>query len=139
MEVSKAIRTAYYGALNGVISVPVFDVYALPEGQTKPYVLLSTQTSNQITNKSCKRFNATILVDVVTESKDPIGREQAEDIAEEIDNIINPDTFVDLDLSAYGYQLGNTIRESDTDSNLMNGNLYIYRKLITYNHLINKL
>lgn len=142
---SKAIRFGYYDALFGIVTsnsvaVPIFDVYAVPEDVDKPYILLSTQTANQLTIKRCKRFNATILIDIVTGGLNSMaGRIQAEDIAEQIDSIINPDTFEDLDLTAYGYQLANTETESDTDSSLQNGSEYIYRKLIRYNHLIVKL
>jgi putative aminopeptidase FrvX len=78
------------------------------------------------------------LVDVVTGSKDPKGRGDAEDIAEQVNNIINPDTFIDLDLSAYGYQLGNTRLENDTDISSKNNNGYVFRKLLRYSHLIIK-
>lgn len=144
MELSKAIRTAYFNALDGNVIynagiVPVFDAYAVPDGVSYPYILLSSQTSNQLQIKRCKRFNSSIIVDVVTGSTDPIGRSDAEDIAEQIDDIINPDTFIDLDLSSYGYQLGNTTRDGDNDLSDKNNIYYIYRKLITYNHLIVKL
>lgn len=144
MELSKAIRTAYFTALDGQITfnsnvVPVFDAYAVPDGVSYPYILLSSQTSNQLQIKRCKRYNSSILVDIVTGSTDPIGRSDAEDIAEQVDAIINPGTFVDLDLSSYGYQLGNTTRDNDTDLTDKNNIYYIYRKLLTYNHLIVKL
>lgn len=144
MELSKAIRTAYYTALNNNITfnalpVPVFDAYALPDGVPYPYILLSSQTSNQLSIKRCKRYNASILIDVVTGSADPIGRSDAEDIAEQIEDIVNPDTFLDPDLSTYGYQLGNTTRESDNDLTDKNNIYYVYRKLLTYSFLIVKL
>lgn len=144
MELSKAIRTAYYTALNGNVTynggdVPVFDAYAIPEGITYPYILLSSQTSNQLNIKRCKRYNASILIDIVTGSTDPIGRSDAEDIAEQIENIVNPDTFIDPDLSAYGYQLGNTTREGDNDLSDKNNIYYVYRKLLTYSFLAVKL
>jgi len=144
MELSKAIRTAYFTALNGNVIfnsnvVPVFDAYAIPDGVTYPYVLLSSQTSNQLSIKRCKRYNASILIDIVTGSTDPIGRSDAEDIAEQIENIVNPDTFIDPDLSAYGYQLGNTTREGDNDLSDKNNIYYIYRKLLTYSFLAVKL
>lgn len=144
MELSKAIRTAYFTALDGNIThnaqvVPVYDAFAIPDGVTYPYILLSSQTSNQLSIKKCKRYNASILIDIVTGSTDPIGRSDSEDIAEQVDDIINPDTFQDLDLSAYGYQLGNTTRESDNDLSDKNNIYYIFRKLLTYNHLIVKL
>lgn len=144
MEISKAVRTAYFTALNGNITfnsnvVPVFDAYAVPDGIPYPYILLSSQTSNQLTIKRCKRYNASILIDIVTGSTDLIGRSDAEDIAEQVEDIVNPDTFIDLDLSAYGFQLGNTTRDNDTDLTDKNNIYYIYRKLLTYNHLIVKL
>jgi len=144
MELSKAIRTAYFTALNGNVTyngndVPLFDAYAVPDGISYPYILLSSQTSNQLRIKRCKRYNASILIDIVTGSTDPIGRSDAEDIAEQIENIINPDTFIDPDLSAYGYQLGNTTREGDNDLSDKNNIYYIYRKLLTYSFLAVKL
>lgn len=142
MELSKAIRTAYFTALNGNIIfdskiVPVFDAYALPDGIPYPYILLSIQTSNQLSIKRCKRYNASILIDIVTGSTDPIGRSDTEDIAEQIEDIINPDSFVDL--TATDYQIGNTIRESDNDLTDKNNIYYIYRKLLTYSFLAVKL
>lgn len=144
MELSKAIRTAYFTALNGNVTfnsniVPVFDAYAIPDGVTYPYILLSSQTSNQLSIKRCKRYNASILIDIVTGSTDTIGRSDAEDIAEQIENIINPDTFTDPDLSTYGYQLGNTTREGDNDISDKNNIYYVYRKLLTYSFLAVKL
>ena len=144
MELSKAVRSAYYTALDGQITfdsnvVPVFDAYAVPDDVKYPYILLSSQTSTQLTIKRCKRYNASILIDIVTGSTDLIGREYTEDIAEQIDSIINPDTFEDIDLSEYGYQLGNTTRDGDNDLTDKNGLYYIYRKLLTYNFLIIKI
>jgi len=71
MELSKAVRTAYFTALDGNVTfnalpVPVFDAYALPDGVSYPYILLSSQTSNQLTIKRCKRYNTSVLVDIVT-------------------------------------------------------------------------
>lgn len=141
MELSKAIRTAYYTALNGNVTfnsndVPVFDAFAIPDGVSYPYILLSSQTSNQLRIKRCKRYNTSILIDIVTGSTDPIGRSDAEDIAEQVDNIVSPDTFKDLDLSAYDYQICDTYRDNDTDLSDKNNIYYIFRKLLTYNHLV---
>lgn len=144
MELSKAVRTAYFTALDGniifnSIAVPVYDAYAVPDGIPYPYILLSSQTSNQLSIKRCKRYNVSVIVDIVTGSTDVIGRSDAEDIAEQIEDIINPDDFTDLDLSANGYQLGNTSRDNDTDLTDKNNIYYIYRKLLTYSHLAVKL
>lgn len=140
MEVSKALRFAYYDALSAQISVPIFDVFALPEDTPYPYILLSTQTSVQMGIKRCKAYDATMLIDIVTGGPGVAsGRIQAEDLAEQIEDIVNPDTLVDLDLRANGYAIGFTTREMDTDLSSMNGTVNIYRKLIRYKHLISKL
>lgn len=144
MELSKAIRTAYFTALDGNILfeskvVPVFDAFALPEGIPYPYILLSSQTSVQGNLKRCKRYNASILIDIVTGSTDPIGRSDAEDISEQIEDIINPDSFADLNVNANGYDIGNTSRAGDNDLSDKNGVYYIFRKLITYDHIITKI
>lgn len=145
MSLSKAIRFAYNDALFGPVKigdipVPIFDVFAMPENVPYPYILLSTQTSFQRVVKRCKIYNASILIDIVTGSNDNSGgRIQAEDIAEQIEDIINPDTFEDLDLTSYGYSIGDTTRESDTDLSNMSNGIYIQRKLIRYSHIISKL
>lgn len=144
MELNKAIRTAYFAALNGNVTfnsnvVPVFDAYAIPDDVVYPYILLSSQTSIQLRIKRCKRYNSSILIDIVTGSTDPIGRSDSEDIAEQVEDIVNPDTYEDLDLSAYGYQLGNTFLDGDTDFTDKNNIYYIYRKLLTYSFLAVKL
>lgn len=144
MELNKAIRTKYFEMLNGQVSfnsqiVPVFDAFAIPDGVKYPYILLSSQTSNQLQIKRCKRYNSSILIDIVTGSTDPIGRSDSEDIAEQIENIVNPDSFIDPNLSAYGYQLGNTFLESTNDLTDKNNIYYIYRKLLTYSFLAVKI
>lgn len=144
MELSKAIRVGYFNALDGNVTyngfdVPVFDAYALPEGISYPYILLSSQTSVQGNLKRCKRYNASILIDIVTGSTDPIGRSDSEDIAEQIEDIINPDSFEDLNINLNGYDIGNTSRAGDNDLSDKNGIYYIFRKLITYDHIITKL
>lgn len=144
MELSKAIRTGYFNALDGNLTfnsivVPVFDAYAVPDGVSYPYILLSSQTSTQGNLKRCKRYNASILIDIVTGSTDPIGRSDAEDISEQIEDIINPDSFEDLNININGYDIGNTSRSGDNDLSDKNGIYYIFRKLITYDHIITKI
>lgn len=139
MELSKAVRTGYYQALNGVISAPVYDAFAVPEQPQYPYVLISSQTSVQRTIKRCKAYDITIVIDIVTGSQSQIGMSQAEDIAEEIENIVNPDTYVDLDITAYGYKIGNTFRVGDNNLTARNDLYYVYRKIITMAHIVSKI
>lgn len=139
MELSKAVRTGYFSALAGNISAPVYDAFAIPEQPKYPYVLISSQTSIQRTVKRCKVYDLTINIDVVTGSDSTIGMNQAEDISEEIENIVNPDTFIDIDITSSGYRIADTRRLSDGQLTSKNDIYYIYRKIITYSHLIHKL
>lgn len=139
MELSLAIRIGYTDALDGFISAPVFDAMALPENTPYPYVLLSSQTEMQRDVDGCKVYDATVLIDIVTGSEEPIGRESAEEIAGEIEDIINPDDGIDIDITSNGYRVAGTKREQGFDTSARNGNYYIFRKLIRYRHIVHKL
>lgn len=139
MELSSAVRTGYFTALNGNITyngeeVPVYDTFAMQDGTPYPYILLSSQTSTQRGTKGCKLYDATILIDIVTGNLNKSGRFQAEQIAEQID-----DLAYNIDISVNGFKIGNTLRESDTDLGDKNEQYYIYRKLLRYGLLIDKL
>lgn len=141
MDISLSLRTAYYNALVGqitknAVAIPVYDAYAIPENINYPYILLSSQTESQRIVKRCKIYDVTLLIDIVTGSIDMIGRAESEDYAEQIDNIVNPDTFTDLIMT--GYTIGNTNRGESYDTTDKNQNFYIYRKLLRYNHIISK-
>lgn len=142
MELSLSLRTAFYGALNGNITsngenVPIYDVFAIPEQPKYPYILLSSQTAEQRGVKRCKQYNASILIDIVTGSTDPIGRQQSEEIAGQIEDIVIPPDFTDL-IAPGGYVIGDTVREQDFEDTNKNDIYYIYRKLIRYSMLISK-
>lgn len=137
MQVSKAIRTGIFQALQA-LEHDVYDVFAVPEDVTYPYILISSQTSTQRGSKTCKDYNATVLIDIVTGSTDPQGRSQSEDIAEQVDEIINPDNRQYIDLHPFGYEMATVRREQDYENTLKNDMYYIYRKLMRYNLLISK-
>lgn len=139
MELSLAIRTSLFQSLDGIISAPVFDAYALPENTPYPYVLLSSQTSVQRLVDTCRVYDATALIDIVTGSLDPIGRAQSEMIASEVEAIVNPDNNSDIYTEANGYQVSYTNREQDFDTSARNGGFYIFRKLLRYRFLVQKL
>lgn len=138
MEVSLAVRIGYVSALDGNISAEVFDAFALPENTPYPYVLISSQTEVQREVTDGKVYDVTVQIDVVTGSQEPIGRQQAEEIASEIENIINPDTYQDIDIATYGYRIADTNRELGFSQFDRNGIFYINRKIIIYRHLCHK-
>lgn len=144
MEISEALRSGYFMALNGNVThnnnpVPVMNAFEVPENIPYPYILLSSQTQNQREGKGCKIFNCTILIDIVTGSIDMSGTVQTERIANQVENIINPDSGIRLNISQFGYSIGKTIRGQGFDRQDKNGVYYVYRKLIRYNHTINKI
>lgn len=142
MELSLSLRTAFYTALNGNITsngqpVPIYDVFAVPEQPQYPYILLSSQTAIQRNVQRCKVYDASLLIDIVTGSTDPIGRQQSEEIAGQIEDIVIPTDFTDL-AAPGGYVIGDTWREQDFEDTNKNDIYYIYRKLIRYNFIISK-
>lgn len=140
MELSSAIRKGFFSALSGITyngqPVAVYDSFALPESAGFPYILLSSQTSSERLVKGCKMWGATLLVDIVTGSLNPVGRFPAEQIAEQVETRVNT---TDIDISLDGYQLAQTRRESDTELPSKNNQYFIFRKLMRYSFKINKL
>lgn len=141
MELSSALRKGYYTALNGNVTyggqvIKVYDTFGLPEDAGYPYILLSSQNSQQKLVKGCKVYDADILIDIVTGELTPSGRFKAESIAEQVETLVNSTI---IDITADGYKIGHTNRESDTDLGSRNEQYYIFRKLMRYKHLIDKL
>lgn len=141
MNKSRALRTGYYNALSGSISyngntVKVYDSYVKIEDSESFYVILSTQTSSQRGAKTNSKFyDDTILIDIVTKFSKPAGKSASEDIAEQIETAID----AGIDITPNGYKIGNTNLESDTDLETVDNQIYIFRKLMRYKHLIDKL
>lgn len=144
MEIQEAIKTGYYQALNGNITlsgsvVPVFTDTAIPENQNEPYIIIGTATVVQRPTDRCKLFEVQQTLDIVTATKSPTGNSDANEIANQVEAIINPDSRVDIDVTAYGYRIGDTYLTSTGQLGLKNANRYIYRVIKTYRHLTNKL
>lgn len=140
MEPSLDIRTAYANALLGNITlngdvVPISDGFAPPENKY-PYVIVSSQVEVQRGVKKCKQYEATILLDIVTGSTDPMGRADSEKIANQIENIVIPANFQDLPTAQW--EIGLSRREQSFDRFERNDIFYVYRKLIRYSHLISE-
>lgn len=144
MNVSTAIRIGYFQALNGNIvidgdAVPVYDAYSIPEGVKYPYIIISTQTEVERRVKWCRMYEATVLLDIVTGSLGISGRRQSEDIADQIEPIVNPITGPQIDITANGYKIGDTERAFSENLEDKNDVFYIYRKLLRYRLLVEKI
>jgi hypothetical protein len=136
MDLSKALKSGYYQALYPEIGVPIYDAFAIPENAAYPYVIISSITTNEIQNTTCKKFNAEVTVDIVTGFTRPTGMDQAFDIAEDIDAIINPMDMDDININAYGWEIGETRLTSSNNVQLRTGEYWIYRNIRTYFHIV---
>ena len=136
MDLSKALKAGYFQALNPEISVPVYDAFSIPEMAPYPYVIISSITTSEIANTSCKKFNADVTLDIVTGFTRPTGMDQAFDIAEDIEAIINPFSAVDININAYGWRIGNTNLATSDSVQLRTGEYWIYRNVRTYSHIV---
>ena len=136
MDLSKALKSGYYQALYPEIGVPIYDAFSIPENAAYPYVIISDITTNEIQNADCKKFNAEVTLDIVTGFTRPTGMDQALDIAEDIDDIINPMDMDDINITAYGWRVGETRLNSSNGVQLRTGEYWIYRNIRTYFHIV---
>lgn len=144
MDISQAIRTGVYGALDGVIMyggspVNIYDKFAPQDAQKLPaFIILGSQDDSERSVKGRRPNDATLVVDVVTRFLGPEGSEAAEGIMEDVNDIINPDSRADLDITANGWDIGDTTRINST---ILTGRAqawYIYRKITTYSFIAKK-
>lgn len=87
MEVGTAVRKAFYDKISALTydgsPVRIFDEYET-QGQESPYVVLSTQTEQQVPNEGVYVWNCTILVKVVAWGTQIVGKKEAEDLGAQI-------------------------------------------------------
>jgi hypothetical protein len=136
MDLSKALKAGYFQALYPEIGVPIYDAFSIPEMAPYPYVIISSITTSEIANTSCKKFNADVTLDIVTGFTRPTGMDQAFDIAEDIEAIINPTNKVDINITPYGWKIGNTNLATSDGVQLRTSEYWIYRNVRTYSHIV---
>ena len=83
MEVGTAVRTAFYSKISaltyGGSAVRIFDEFQV-YAEESPYIVLSTQTEQQIANDDSFFWNCTILLKVVAWGSLITGKKAAEDL-----------------------------------------------------------
>ena len=136
MDLSLAIKTAYFQALNGNIGCPVYDAFSIPPTVTYPYVIIASIDVREIFEAGCKMWRADVLLDVVTGFSSPTGMNAAWNIADLIEAEINPDSRDNIDLTSSGYTCIMTRLASSTNVQLRTENYWIYRTLRTYSHIV---
>jgi len=136
MDLSLALKTAYFQALSPEIGVSVYDAFAIPESVSYPYVIISSVDVTEDVNSGCKSWNATVTLDVVTGFGNPTGMNSAWEIGGLIEAIINPNSRASIDLSSGGYKCIQTRLSGSTAIQLRSDNYWIYRNIRSYSHLI---
>lgn len=135
MDISLAIKTGYVQALNPEIGIPIYDAFSVPESAVYPYVIIADISPFEETDSKCKSFDVTVTLDIVTGFSSPTGMNQAFNISEEIENIINPNNRNQIDLTSMGWQIGQT-RSASQPIQLKTNNYWIYRNIKTFTHKV---
>lgn len=135
MDISLAIKTGYFQALNPEIGVSIYDAFSVPESATYPYVIISEISVQERIPNGCKIYNATVTLDVVTGFSSPTGMNQAWNITEDIVSIVNPMNFQDLDIEGNGWVIGETRLVGSNPIQLKTNNYWIYRNILVFSHI----
>lgn len=135
MDISLALKNGYFQALNPEIGIPIYDAFSIPMDAVYPYVIIASINTSEELDSKCKSFDVSVTLDIVTGFTSPIGMNQAWEISEAIEEIINPPSRQQIDIEAYGWQIGQT-RSSSTPNQLRTGSYWIYRCIKTYSHLV---
>lgn len=88
MNREKAIRKAFFDALNNNISAPVFDGQAV--GSLDLFVLLEDQSAQDISEFKTRRWNCSIVISLVQKQQSSYTKDIVDDLTEEIENILTP-------------------------------------------------
>jgi hypothetical protein len=117
----KAFRMAVFTALNGNLTdldsgpVQIFDGKA-EEGVSDTYVILSTETGNQIPNFSLFLHDSSILLQIATKTFDVISKDQLDYVSNQITQILFPGTATDGLVQQSGFQI-NCLQAQSVNSN----------------------
>ena len=136
MDISLALKTAYFQALNPEIGVPIYDAFSVPESASYPYVIISDISVQERIPNGCKIYNATVTLDVVTGFSSPTGMNTAWNISEDITDIVNPMDMEDL-VPGNGWNIGETRLVGSNPLQLRTGAYWIYRNVLVFSHIVN--
>ena len=135
MTIETAIGNAYFQALSPEIGYPVYRAFAVPESASFPYVIITTIDVNQVIPSGCKKWRVSVTLDIVTGFPSPTGNTQSNTIANLIENIINPDSMLDISIAS-PYSIGDTRNTLSRNLENKSDNSWIYRNLRTYQHTV---
>lgn len=117
----KAFRMAVYSALNGNLTdldsdpVDIFDGKA-EDAVSNTYVILSTETGNQIPNFSLFLHDSSIILQIQTKTDDAISKDQLDHVSQQITEILLPGSATDGLVQQAGFQI-NCLQAQSVNSN----------------------
>jgi hypothetical protein len=137
-DTSYPIRKAYFALLNG-LGYTCFDFKAT-DSAVKPYIILSSQTSSGNNTKNTFGNVATINLDIVTSFIDGFGgRKGLDEITDDILQAVLPTPSATV-IQAAGFNIYSTKKLIDFDFEpLEQETQTIYRRVITFEHLVEQL
>lgn len=138
---SNDLRTAYYNALNGFITVngvlvPIYSKI-VPANNPQIYIILSTETGTQEKNKDRGLREHTLVIDIVTLFDAFTGDvSKANEIEEKVSQIINNGTQINL---SPRFNCITTREEQNQEIIIQTSLETIIRKVVRYAHLIEEI
>jgi hypothetical protein len=131
------LKTEWYKALNGEISVPVYKD-AVPLNENGNYALIRSEgSSSGDLNNSAFFQSAIIVVDILTKFANIGNSKTAYDIAQEIDDLIilSPNSF---GITLTNHQITQITVQSETELYEDDGAEKTFRLLLRYEHFLNQ-
>jgi hypothetical protein len=120
-----------YVELISATGLSVFSAGAVPQGQLYPYVIVTEiQTISRVFEG--KQWVVFGTVQIVTGNNNPVGRKQAYQLAEVVDNAIDNG----IQHSGNGYIMDSTYLQSSSPLDEQGSFGYIYRNIRVYTHQI---
>ena len=141
-EVGGILRKKYYDKLTslsyGGSALRVYDEIA-PTGAASPYILLSTQTEQEISSKDCFLINATILIECISYGQEATGKRVTEELGRLLlENVITASTSNYLNLGSEFKLVTTRLLSTNTITEPDQSRVY-YRKLYRIEHKIEQL
>ena len=135
-----AIRKAYYDKLiTASYSLAAYDTIA-PDTVEPPFLIISSQTQAEDSNKQCFAFNVTIQFDIVyrTFKAGEVGQKTVDTYANELLEIVvvRPPSYPSTapDFKIVTCKIGSNIATFDYVDEA-----YVFRRVITMDHFVNQL
>jgi hypothetical protein len=135
-----AIRKAYYDKLTGAsFSLGVYDTIA-PDDQEPPFLIISSQTQSENSDKQSFSFDVTIQFDIVyrTFKAGEVGQKTVDDYSNELLGIIGvyPENYPNAgpNFKIVTRKIGSNNATFDYVDEA-----YVFRRVLTFEHFVNQI